>query len=60
MHEVVYSLYAKEPVNVVMPTHRGDTKEATCIISPCEGRESQGVAVGGGHWTPISAAKQAS
>ena len=39
--------------------HEGDTKEPTYHPSLLLG-ESQGVAVGGGHWTPISAAKQAS
>ena len=38
--------------------HESDTKEAT--YHPSLLGESQGVAVGGGHWTPISAAKQAS
>ena len=38
--------------------HEGDTKEAT--YHPSLLGESQGVALGGGHWTPISAGKHAS
>ena len=39
--------------------HKGDTKEATYHPSLRAKRESEGVALGGGHWPPISAATQA-
>ena len=63
----MFSLYAnlvtKEPVTLdacCTYVHKGDTKEATYHPSLQAKRESEGVALGGRHWPPISAATQAS
>ena len=62
----MFSLYAnlatKEPVTLdacCTYVHKGDTKEATYHPSLRAKRESEGVALGSGHWPPISAATQA-